>query len=224
GGAWTVRGGEYWGCGRHRESGAAACANNRTVKAATMEERVMRALTSELLRPDAVEAYIREYHLASAKRAKELAREADRLKRAHRETSQKVDRLVEAIARGVDLDEIRDVLGRLRIERDQLKAEIDELDSLPVIALHPTAAEDYRREVASLFASLESNPNSRLETIPKLRRLIGRVDIFPAETGRGTRIEVTARMAAMIALATGAPAPAEIAIAGERVKGIEPSS
>src|SRR3546814_8869091 len=40
GGSWTVRGGEYWGCGRHRESGAAACSNNRTVRSDTMAERV----------------------------------------------------------------------------------------------------------------------------------------------------------------------------------------
>src|SRR3546814_4720996 len=38
GGSWTVRGGEYWGCGRHRESGAAACSNNRTVRSDTRSE------------------------------------------------------------------------------------------------------------------------------------------------------------------------------------------
>src|SRR3546814_12433922 len=50
-GSWTVRGGEYWGCGRHRERGAAACSNNRTVRSDTMAERVEHGLTSQFLPP-----------------------------------------------------------------------------------------------------------------------------------------------------------------------------
>src|SRR3546814_6495246 len=76
------------------------------------------------------------------------------------------------------------------------------MESLPVIALHPTAAADYRREVEHLFATLANDPGHHVESIPKLRGLIGRIDVYPADTGRGTRIEVTARMNAMLALAT----------------------
>lgn len=212
GGSWTVRGGEYWGCGRHRESGPAACSNNRTARSDTMAERVEHGLTSQLLHPDAIEAYVREYHQAAAKKAKTIARDAERLKRAKREATAKIDRLVDAIAKGVDLVEVREALEKAREERDQLAADIADMESLPVIALHPTAAADYRREVEHLFASLSADTGLHMESIAKLRGLIGRIDIFPADTGRGTRIEVTARMNAMLALATGQPVPQEIAI------------
>src|SRR3546814_20906959 len=95
------------------------------------------------------------------------------------------------------------------------------MESLPVIALHPTAAADYRREVEHLFATLANDPGRHVESIPKLRGLIGRIDVYPADTGRGTRIEVTARMNAMLALATGQPVPQEIGRASCRERGCQ---
>ena len=225
GSGWTIRGGDYWGCARHRESGPAACANNRTVKTETMEARVFAGLTDQLLDPEVVELYVREYHMEHARLANELGRERDRLTSRHARAAAKVNRLVEAVALGADeFTEIREVLQRARDERDGLASALADLESLPVIALHPTIAADYRREVANLHAALSANPESQLEAIPKLRSLIDRIDIFPADQGRGTRIEVSCRMNSMIALATGKPMPEEIAITVERVRGIEPPS
>lgn len=221
GAAWTIRGGEYWGCRQHRESGPAGCSNNRTVKTDTLEARVFTGLTDQLLDPAVVDVYVREYHQEYARRAADLTRERDRLTARHARAAAKVDRLVEAVATGADeFVEIREVLQRARAERDSLAAALAELDSMPVIALHPTIAADYRREVLNLHAALSANAESHLEAIPKLRSLIDRVEVFPAEQGRGVRIEVTGRLNSMIALATGQRLPDGSAIAVERVKGI----
>src|SRR3546814_13283054 len=126
-----------------------------------MAERVEHGLTSQLLHPDAIEAYVREYHQAATKKAKSIARDAERLKRAQREATAKIDRLVDAIAKGVDLVEVREALVKARTESDQLAADIADMESLPVIALHPTAAADYRREVETRFAPRPHDTNGK---------------------------------------------------------------
>lgn len=209
GGAWTIIGTERWGCSRHREGGPAACGNNRSISTGQMEARVLHGLQQHMLDPDLIEIYVREYHLEHARRAKELARDSDRLKKRHREAVAKVERLVMAIADGADeFVEIREVLGKARAERDGLAAQLEQLDQLPVVALHPTIIADYRAQVAKLNAALAENPEARLEAIPKLRALINSVHVQPKTTSaKGVTIEVTGRLNSMLALATGTDAP-----------------
>ena len=95
---------------------------------------------------------------------------------------------------------------------------------MPVIALHPTIIDDYRRQIAELNRALTANPEANIETIPVLRSLIERLIICPACTPRGVTIEVQGKLAAILSLATGNPIPEECMVVAERVKGIEPSS
>jgi DNA invertase Pin-like site-specific DNA recombinase len=217
-GAWTIIGTERWGCSRHREGGRAACGNNRTISTGQMEARVLHGLQQHMLDPDLIEIYVREYHLEHARRSKELARDSERLKKRHREAVAKVERLVMAVADGADeFVEIREVLGKARAERDTLAAELEQIEQLPVVALHPTIIADYRAQVAKLNAALAENPEARLEAIPKLRALINSVHVQPkASSAKGVTIEVTGRLNSMLALATGAAASplGEIAMYG----------
>lgn len=232
GGAWTVIGRERWGCSRHREGGPAACSNNRTTETASMEERVLKGLQDHMLDPELVEIYVREYHLEHARRAKELSRESERLKKRHAEAVAKVERLVLAVADGADeFVEIREVLGKARAERDALAAELKQIEQLPVVALHPSVIADYRAQVAKLNAALADNPEARLEAIPKLRALINSVHVHPkADKAKGVTIEVTGKLNSMLALATGsdAPQPGGISMygndgAGEGIRTLDPN-
>ncbi|MFZ5745240.1 MAG: recombinase family protein [Pseudomonadota bacterium] len=203
GGAWTIRGPNRWGCSRNKEGGSAACANGRTISTAIMEQRVLAGLQEQMLDPALVEIYVREYHLEHARRAKELSTDGDRLRRKHREASGRVERLVEAIAQGGDdFQEIRDALTKARADRDQVARELEQLEALPVVALHPTVIADYRDQVAQLNAALADNPAARIEAIPRLRALIDRIILTPSED-RGVDIEVTGRLSSMLALAGG---------------------
>lgn len=209
GGAWTIIGTERWGCSRHREGGPAACGNNRSIATGQMEARVLHGLQQHMLNPDLIEIYVREYHLEHARRSKEMARDSERLKKRHREAVAKVERLVMAVADGADeFVEIREVLGKARADRDALASELEQLEQLPVVALHPTIIADYRSQVAKLNAALAENPEARLEAIPKLRALINSVQVQPkATSAKGVTIEVTGRLNSMLALATGTDAP-----------------
>ena len=204
GGSWTSMGVNRWACSRNREGGVGACSNGRTISTAIMEDRVLQGLRSQMLDPELVEIYVREYHLDYARRAKELGREGDRLRRSHHDAVAKVERLVRAIADGGDeFVEIRDLLSQARADRDRLADELAQLEHLPVVALHPTVIADYRAQVERLNTALTENPDARLEAIPQLRALIDRVVISPADEGRGVKIDLTGRLNAMLALAAG---------------------
>lgn len=206
GGAWTIRGPNRWGCSRNKEGGPQACANGRTISTSLMEGRVLAGLRERMLDPALVDVYVREYHLAFARGARERSDAGEQLQRQHRELSARVDRLVAAVAAGgEEFTEILDALRTARGTRDQVAAQLEQLEQLPVIALHPTIAADYRAQVEQLNEALAANPAARTEVIPRLRALIDHIAITPTAEGRGVEIEVTGRLAAMLALATGNP-------------------
>lgn len=58
------------------------------------------------------------------------------------------------------------------------------------------------------------------QAIPAVRSLIDRIVLSPNPEGRGVTIEVEGKLAAIIVLAAGKPAPMPLAAEMERVKGI----
>ena len=97
------------------------------------------------------------------------------------------------------------------------------LEALPTVALHPTVAADYRRQVDNFRLAL-ADPDARLHAIPAVRALIDRIILIPNPRGRGVEIEVRGKLAAIVRLATGDEPPEPLTAKMERVKGIEPSS
>jgi site-specific DNA recombinase len=206
GGAWTIRGPSRWGCSRNKEGGPAACANGRTISTRLMEGRVMEGLCNQMLDPEIIAIYHREYHLDFARRASQLDRDSGQLKRHHAEASAKIARLVAAIAAGgEEFAEIREALSKAKAERDALADKLSQIEQLPVIALHPTVIADYKAQVENL-SEIVKNPDARLEAIPRLRALVDRVFVRPAVGEKGVTIELTGKLSAMLALATGKPA------------------
>jgi site-specific DNA recombinase len=211
GAAWTIRGPNRWGCSRNKEGGSTACANGRTISTAIMETRVLDGLRQHMLDPRYVEVYVREYHRDYAQRARQLDSDGDRLRQRLREVEGRMARLVQAVAEGGnEFAEIRDVLAAARTDRDRVQHELDQLEQLPVVALHPQIGNRYRERMEQLAAALAANPEARLEAIPQIRSLIETIVITPAEDGRGVTIDMTGELAGIIALATGKPLPIEM--------------
>ena len=223
GGGYTVRGSSQWACGKYQDG--RACTNNRMIVTHELERRVLDGLTDKLLHPDIVAAYVKEYHLHFARQARKLERDRGGLERRHADALARVERLVAAIAAGGGAHtEILEALSAVKAERDGLAEQLGELEQLPVIALHPRIADDYRRQVAELATALAA-PEGRAEVAPILRGLVDQVVLTPRTHGRGVALEVHGRLAAILALAGGAPISEEpCVVEGERVKGIEPSS
>ena len=96
---------------------------------------------------------------------------------------------------------------RSKVEKRRDEAEMHEIDALPVIALHPGIAEDYRRQVRELARALTADEEARLQTSPIVRGLIDRVALTPNSGLRGVNIEVFGRLASLLQLATGEAQP-----------------
>ncbi|WP_233420089.1 polyhydroxyalkanoic acid system family protein [Sphingomonas paucimobilis] len=204
GGSWIVVSDERWGCKTNRSD--ASCTNSATISTKRYEERVLAGLKTKMLDPDIVAIFVKEYHEEYARRAAETRRDTARLQRIMDDADRKVARLVEAIASGGgEFAEVKDALAKARIDREQAREELAQIEALPVVALHPAVAADYRREVEQLHQSLK-DPEAKQATIPALRALIDRIVLTPAAI-RGVEIEIHGRLAAILGLATGQELP-----------------
>ncbi|MBV9840915.1 MAG: recombinase family protein, partial [Sphingomonadaceae bacterium] len=215
----------YWGCAGARNG--AGCTNTRIISDERYEQRVLSGLKERLLDPEAVALFVSEYRAESARRDREECQDRATIERKLTQVTGRIERLVNAIADGVgNFPDIRDKLLEVRAQREAFNEELAALQSKRVIALHPSIANDYRREVESISRVLADgdSPEARLEAIPRIRSLIDSIVLTPAEQGRGVSIELGGRLVRMIELATGQQLPEAGMIMLERVKGIEPSS
>lgn len=221
GAGWIIIGTGRWACSAHREGGAGACVNNRSITTEQFEARVLDGLQSQMLAPDLVEIYVREYHIEHARRSKELDRSDTELRRAIKDAKARVARLLKAFEQGGgEFAEIRDMLAAAKADVAEYEQQLTEMETLPVIALHPHVIADYRSQVAGLSAALADNPSARLEAIPKLRSLIDHIAIIPKpDSLKGVAIEVTGRLNSMLAIATNQPTSDECVVLMERVRG-----
>ncbi|WP_082395469.1 recombinase family protein [Sphingopyxis macrogoltabida] len=217
---------ERWGCSSHRDSGSAACANERTIATADLERRVLGGLSDRLLDPDLVSAFVKKYHAERAQRSREEAKRDAGLRRKLSDAEGRIARLVEAVATGGgEFTELRSALADATRDRDSLRQVLADADAAPVVALHPQLADEYRRLVRNLADAL-SDPADRSEAAPSLRAMIDSIVVLPKDERQGVDIELTGHLAAMLELATG-KAPKSRNSSGmiqlERVAGIEPA-
>lgn len=200
GGKWIVTRGRYFGCGTWFEG--KACTNRRLIAKDEFERRVLAELEAQMLAPEAVEAYLDEYRREHARRAREAGQDRTRAERRRAEAGRKVARLVAAVADGGgEFAEIREALAAAKAEQAAADKALAAADALPQLALHPGLARQYRAAIANLAAEL-SDEAARREAAPRLRALIARVVVTPAEGQRGVRLEVIRHVDEVLALAT----------------------
>ncbi len=216
GGRVVVRGRNQWGCGR--AAAGAGCSSKGRIKAHRLEARVLDGLQQQMLDPDLVAAFVREFHHDFARRSAAARRDRVGLVRRHADASAKVQRLVAAISdpRLSGIEEIAAALGSAKAERDELAERLRRIDELAqgVIDLHPGIATEYRRQVESLAAALSDGEEARHTALPIVRSLIDRVTLTSLGGRRGFHIELTGRLATIIALATGTEVPASMRVNG----------
>lgn len=202
GGNWIRIDRDLWGCTRH--ANGKVCTNGKKIANARYEAAVLAHIQGpDLLDPELVAEYVREYHREHARRAGEVTRDRTKLERRMAEASRKIARLVDAIGKAGDIEEIVAALANARTERDRCAAELDRIESLPLLILHPNIADDYRRQAIGLAEAL-ADEHARPEAIPRLRALIDTITLVPRAEGRGVDVHVTTRFDAIVRLATGA--------------------
>jgi site-specific DNA recombinase len=200
GAAWTKCSSDFWGCSLYRNG--RGCTNTRMICTRRYEARVLAELKAGMLAPEAVAAFVREYHRDFARKSAELAQERAQIERKLGSATRKVQRLLEAFAAGgSEFAEIRDMLIAARAEREHLARDLASMEALPqVIALHPRLEEEYRRQVEALEVALAS-PEAAVEAVPRLRAMIARIVVTPGPKLRGVELSVVRQLDQALALA-----------------------
>lgn len=202
-GNWIITRTNWWGCS-HATAGS-ACANRRLVSTANYERQVLEGLKGQMLAPEAVKAYVQEYHREHARLTADNGKARSKLTRQLAEAERKLANLVAAIADGGGaFSELRNAMATARETRDRLAQELASIDAVPILQLHPGLADRYRREVEEL-ETLLADEVTKLEAMPRIRALISEIIVTPSDAKRGVVVEVRRKVDEMVKLATAAP-------------------
>lgn len=204
GAPWVKTAGHMWGCSVYRYG--QRCTNNRHINTTDYEGRVLADLKAGMLAPEAISTWVREYHRDFARRAADMGRDRTKVERRMAEAERRLERLVKAVADGGgEFAEIRALLTAARDDRNKAARELASMAALPnVLALHPHAEEQYRRQVEDLETAIAA-PEAQREAIPRLRALIARIVVRPNEKKRGVVLEVVRQMDEILSMTTGIP-------------------
>jgi site-specific DNA recombinase len=160
------------------------CTNRLTISRQEVEERVLVALRTKLMRRDLFEDFCREY-----------VRELNRLRMEHRASvsygrqelasvDREIRKLIQAIKDGVSALSIKDELLALEARKAELQSRLD-APEMPEL-LHPRMADVYREKVGSLCLALE-HEDSRTGAVEAIRALIEAILLEPD----GDRLKIT---------------------------------
>ena len=219
GASYTVMGNDRIGCAGYRERGD--CENNRTITRQHVEERVLEALDAYLADPDAIAAYIAEYHATRRELAKSKTSQRKSHSRRLADLDKQIDALVDLAAAGHGTIALIEKLRSLEGERETLRDQLTSLaDNEEPIVLHPAAADRYRQIIAELRTHLdgirEGQPRDTL--FESLRAMIDKVVITPKGPRQPVDIEVHGLLAQLLVRKKETPLNAE-AFRGAMVAG-----
>jgi len=181
---------------------ADTCQNKRTITLVELERRVLGGLKERLLAPELFAEFAEEYR---AELCRIRAGFSDRRKMVEdklKGTSQRIDRIVNAIAEGTSSQALKAKLTDLEAEKDRLETEQREFTGTSeVVDLHPNLPELYRRRVTDLESTLRHSPVERAAASQILRQLIEGIVVYPGERRGETQIELTGSITAILEMA-----------------------
>ena len=200
GGALSAVGRDYLACGGARKRGT--CGNSASIRRSQLEGAVIEALRANLMAPDDVHDFVKEF-TAEWNR---LAAESN-AGRAHDQTrlttiQRKIDKIIEAVMDGFRTEEMKQQLEALSQQKAQLQARLA-APAAKAPSLHPNLAELYRNKVAALQTELATSNGSNSAVLEALRDLIERVDFGPGAEDGEPEIILTGALSAMVRLGLG---------------------
>jgi site-specific DNA recombinase len=195
GGAMTNIGRDYLACSAARRQGV--CDNRRGIQRQVLEGLVLEALTSRLMQPEHVATFVAEFAAEWNRLQAETSAAIAGKRRELEKVQRKLDRLLDAIADGLQSPRLQEKLDQLEAQRLELRQAIDMAPgSAP--SLHPNLAETYRQRVEALQQAVAGRDG--LAARDALRSLIERIVLRPS-AGHGFEVELVGEIGAMIAMA-----------------------
>jgi DNA invertase Pin-like site-specific DNA recombinase len=193
------------GCAGQKEG--RGCTNKRRIAIVKLESRILEGLAKQLLDPASVARCVHDHHEAERTNRTDEISAAARRTRNLRDVEVKIGRLVDAIAAGADVPQLRSALLELEAQRERLQAEEAEAKALTVVRLQPHLTERYRAAVAEFAGMLNRSPTSPIaETARRrmhqlMRSLIERIVLHPTAERGGFKIQIDGDLAPILLLA-----------------------
>jgi site-specific DNA recombinase len=197
GGAYTMRSSDRLGCVAHREKGT--CDNNHTVLLTELESRVLGGLKERMLAPELFAEFVKEYRRVLQCLQTEQREQRGSAVRQLTNVTNRIERIVDAIADGTASISLKAKLADLELEKVKLEAKqrtVDETVNLP--DLHPNLPELYNRRVADIQLALTQSATERAAAGEILRSLIERIVVYPGKRRGETVITVEGSIPAIL--------------------------
>jgi site-specific DNA recombinase len=193
-------------CTTYKESGS--CTNSRRVYLDDIEALAIKGVRQHLTHPEVITEFVDAYN-AERKRLKRAAtNQRATCERRLGEIDRELNRIVDAIAKGMPPENFVARAKELEAERGSIRVTLEaakEADN--VIALHPKALDRYKRSVAQLADELKRGTPMEFATIRELVTAIivhaspsrpgGAGTKADAEDDRSVRIDIKGRLAAL---------------------------
>lgn len=184
-------------CSRSIESGV--CSNKRRYRLDKIESAVVDGLKTQMLHPGLLAEYVRVYREERRDEAAKAARERSALERRLADINAQMERLMQAMARGVlPIEAVEAQYKPLEADKVRLAAELAHVPQAATVELHPQAVQQYQKAVEDLAGRLnELDEYADAEAIASFRALVDRVVIHDTPTG-GVEAEVISHLSALI--------------------------
>tara|TARA_R110001599_G_scaffold353823_1_gene599132 strand:+ start:5542 stop:7224 length:1683 start_codon:yes stop_codon:yes gene_type:complete len=202
GGGYSKINSSHYGCSASKNKGETVCANRKTIKREILEEYVLSALKTRLMRGELVEIFCAEYtkHLNMLSSQKNAAQ---RRLRAELDIVEKErENLIQAIKDGIAASMVKDDLERVSARCEEVKARLDAHPAAKPL-LHPAMAARFQRSVMDL-AGVLNQEDGRAEASEHLRGLVDKVVLTPKDGEDGLTIDLYGDLAGILNMATGA--------------------
>jgi site-specific DNA recombinase len=160
------------------------------------------ALRQHLANPALIAEYVTTYNQERRRLAREAASDLVRLGKRESEIGRELGRLIDSIAKGVPAEAVAGRIRELQSEREAVAEAIERAqEGENVIALHPTAIERYKRDVADLARELQAgSPEINAGVYSSLRELVVAVVVHAKPNKPGIKVEIRGRLAALCGL------------------------
>jgi site-specific DNA recombinase len=176
------------------------CSNKITIKASLLENAVLGALETHLMRDELVQVFCEEYQ-KSLNRLRSLQRTA--LSKQKAELS-KLDKeranIIKAIKDGLPAELIKDELEEISQRQDDLKKLIEDQSHEVRPIIHPSMALRYREAVTGLRESLKEGQAA--EAKEHVRALIEKIVLIPKKGRKELSIDLYGDLAGILKIAS----------------------
>ncbi|MCL4766886.1 MAG: hypothetical protein KJZ80_11670 [Hyphomicrobiaceae bacterium] len=136
-----------------------------------------------------------------------------------RKIDREMDRLVDAIVRGVPAAKVKDRMVELDARKTELDGLIANAPEPPAVLVHPSMGERYRQEVGRLREAL-NEPSRRVVAAEIIRGLIDRIVLRPVGDGRKKTlaIDLSGHLAGILLLAGAKQKEAGVPASDQQIK------